>query len=290
MPRNSIRNLGQPAGGAQDGPQTARSGPAPKAPDLPPELQTLLREREALERQMQTLTGGTATGTSDPADRRYPITPMAKRRADDAAWMERRDQRPDSSAEPDPMRRLSQLRTAGRQLNDLMQDPPERTGQRALQALQDRAMPNRTSLRQLPEAGRALMDIDDRGQDRLDRPTNRLSEDRPLPNAPKARDLTPRIPVPKVPELRSLDDRMKNARKRLDVLEGGSGNLDKLRDLARQRMFDRRSESKRDQKRDAARMNRQQDEDTARPRRVLTKDDKRDAARLDRRSSGRMQE
>lgn len=287
MPRNSIRNLGQPAGGAPPDPQTRGSAPAP---DLPPELQTLLREREALERQMQTLTGGTATGSSDPADRRYPITSMAERRADDNAWMARRDQRPGNTAEPDPMQRLSQLQAAGRPLIDLMQDPPERTGQRALRGLQDRVMPNRTSLRQLPEAGRALMDVADRGQDRLDRPTNRLSEERPLPNDPKTRDLTPRIPVPEVPALRSLDDRMKNARKRLDVLEGGSGNLDKLRDLARQRMFDRRSETKRDEKRDAARMNRRQDDDTARPRRKQTNDDKRDAARLDRRGSGRTQE
>lgn len=254
---------------------------------MPEELQTLLREREVLERQMQALTGGTAAGSSTPGDRRYPIASMAERRAADNAWMARRDQRSDSTSEPDPMQRLSRLQTAGRQLSDLLDDPPERTGQRALLGLQDRVMPNRTSLRQLPEAGRALMAMPDRAQDRLDRRVDRLSEDRPLPNDPAERDVTPRIPVP---ELRSLDDRMKNARKRLDVLEGGSGNLDKLRDLARQRMFDRRSESARDDKRDAARMNRRQEDDSARPRRTQTNDDKRDAARLDRRSSGRVQE
>lgn len=291
MPRNSIRNLGQTGGREVPSPQTAAAAPQLEPTEMPEELQTLLRERNTLERQMQALTNGTATQSSDSEDRRYPIASMAQRRAEDGAWMARRDDpRTPQTGQDDPTQRLSRLRSVGQELKDVLQDPPERTGQRALQGLQDKLVPERTSQRQLPLPGRGLMDIADRGRRLLDRRIDRLSEERPLPNDPDQRDFAPRIPVPKTPELKSLDDRLSRARKRLDILEGGSGNLDRLRDIARERLLDRRGESERDDKRDAARRKKRQDDQAGQSRPTQTNDDKRDAARLDRRGSGKGQE
>ncbi len=83
---------------AATNPVAARVAPgmttAPSADDLlrvAPGLQPLIRERATLERRMSQLAGGTV------ADPRYPVTPMAERRAELAQWAAPRDRRREDS-------------------------------------------------------------------------------------------------------------------------------------------------------------------------------------------------
>lgn len=260
---------------------------------MPEELQELLQERASLEQKMQALTGGTATADTEAGHRRYPITTMRARRAEDGAWMAKRDRRPERRAQtedrvfdrpgadadpapstsrrdrrleqspiPDVADRTAEIRAVGRDLRalrDAAQDPPERTGQRILQK---GTVPERSSLRQLAEAGRQVSGLSDEGGRLASRRLDRTSALRTLHNDPGQRNFAPHMPTPQEPQLRGLDERLSGARKRLDILQGGSGNLDRLRDVARQRLVDRRRETDRDAKRDAARLDRR---NTGRP-------------------------
>lgn len=272
MPRNSLRNMGAPA--------PASAPPSP--PPLPDEVQSLLAERQALEARMSALTGGGAAGGD--ATNRFPVTPLTQRRAADDAWARRRDAHQPSPPPPSP-----QQPEIGRQLSDLAADPAlaERTGQRALQDRAGRfAQDIPPGLRD--RLGRFGEDTPPALRERVDRLTDTMPppmrlldpaplkekpvglRDRPLRNDPDLRDFAPNIPVPKEPMLRALKDRFSGPAKRLDVLTGGSGDLDQLRQTAGDRMKARREEERREARqaarRKAAREDRKRENNRARKR------------------------
>lgn len=299
MPRNSLRNLGTAQPTAAQ-PTTAPAQPAALPADLPPELQELMQEREALEARMAALTGGTANaGSARPGampsggdqGRRFPVTALGDRRAQDAQWARRRENRRDTARgelaelvrDPVPALRERLLPDGA---EEAFRDPPERTGQRALRDVADRmrapiADPIDAAMDVLPlREGPALRDPFSSRDDpprlrreettRRDRPTQQ--ESLPL------REITPRLPEPpfaepRVPALTNLDDRLSGARRKLDILKGGSGDLDELRKKAQQRARERRAETDRDRRRDQARTSNARD----------TRDEKRDNDRLENR-------
>lgn len=72
-------------------PSTLPPAAAPPAlAEVSPRLAELVREREALERQIQSL------GAAPAADARYAVTPLAQRRAEFARWSGARDQQRDA--------------------------------------------------------------------------------------------------------------------------------------------------------------------------------------------------
>ncbi len=256
MPRNSLRNIGA----------AAPASIPPTPPPLLDEVQSLLTERQALEARMSALTGGSLAG----AESRYPITPLAQRRAGDDAWARRRDDQPSqpsaARAQPDIGRQLRSLTGASANEPELA----ERTGQRALQERAGRfgdAIPPGLSER----LGRFEENTPTALGDRIDRladsmpPPMRLLDPAPLKNRsiglrerhlrndPALRDFAAKIPVPKEPMLREIKDRFTGPAKRLDILTGGSGDLDQLRQTAGKRMKARRDEERREARQTARR-------------------------------------
>lgn len=272
MPRNTIRNLGSvdqpgfsgrspsPSPPSSQLPSSARlpSSPGPSSspsPELPPELERLLAERQVLEERMGQLVGGPASAESaenSGAGPRFPVTPLSLRRLEDAAWADQRD-RLDRSLDDDGLGQV-RSRTPDR-LVDTLSDLVPRTGQRSLQPtgreLVDRWRPDPGDRGEARSRGLSLGD---------------------LPNDPQFRDFEP--PLRQLPsaELRSLDDTLSEARRRLDILRGGSGDLDQLRRRATERLRARRQEDRRDARRARHRDSR--------------RDAERDQARLDRRMRG----
>ena len=134
MPRNSWTSLLEEEGeGARTG--AAALGPAPESVDLPPEILRLQEERRELEARMRRLTSGpSGPETSEP---RFPVTPLAQRRAADAAWARRRDQGAGKDASASG--RHEGVEAAGRggpgnrrATTPEEPRPPLRTGQRAV--------------------------------------------------------------------------------------------------------------------------------------------------------------
>ncbi|WP_417518900.1 hypothetical protein [Marinobacter sp.] len=237
MARNSLRNLSTRSANA------ATEAPRINAGMLPADLRALLHQREALEARMAALTGR----PMDNGDSRFPITPLSVRRAADDAWAAARDRR---HAPGSPQDELSEggLRQVLQATQTSASEPPQRTGQRAIQDLADR-----TGLRNLRNpATQAESD-----------PLERMMR---LRESPDLRDLTTALPEPRLPERPGALER---ASERLDILRGGSGDLDKLRALALSRRTARFDEA-----RELERHRRPQDPDAGR-----------DAARLDRRGT-----
>lgn len=260
MPRNSLRNL--------DAIDEQPSAPAPgrgvprrdlgDVADLPEALTALLGERRQLEERMAALTGDAgAPTTSDP---RFPVTPLAERRRQDADWAQRRDRVATPFDRPAEPGSTTLDRFVGDAV-DTIAEPPERTGQRVVRA-----------------AGRAFRDPSrprsdpSRRQSDPSRPLSDLSLKR-LANDPDLREFGRDLAEPQLRPLRSLDETLRRARQRLDILEGGSGDLDHLRSTAIGRLADRVDEAARDRRRDDARTDRSR------------RDEERDMARLDRRGS-----
>ena len=251
MARNSLRNL--------DALDEQPSAPAPgrRVPrrdlgditDLPEALTSLLGERRQLEERMAALTGDAgAPTTSDP---RFPVTPLAERRRQDADWARRRDRVATPFDRPAEPGATTLDRLAGAAV-DTIAEPPERTGQRVVRAA------GRAAGRALPDPSRPLSDLS----------LKRLASD------PDLREFGRDLVEPQLRPLKSLDETLRRARQRLDILEGGSGDLDLLRSTAIARLTGRVDEAARDRRRD--------DERTDRSRR---RDEERDMARLDRRGS-----
>jgi hypothetical protein len=270
--RNSLRALAEAPSAAGAAP-----GTAPVA--LPEDLTRLLRDRAALEAQMAALSGGAAPGAG--GDPRFPVTPLSARRAADAEWARRRDAADPAhgikgaveAAASRALRglpgddALGQMREGADRVARARRDPrgalreaglpertrlpertglPERNGLRAVQDALGRAdqppgppgLPPRTGLRDLvsPEGGAAA---------RLDRAlSGRPRTDLTRPELPQVGVPPVAVPALPVPQLRPLPS------DRLDVLRGGSGDLDALRRtaLARRRAKDP------DARRDAARL------------------------------------
>ncbi len=129
MPRNSWTSVLEE--------DESGGGPSPVELDLPPELERLRRERRELEARMDQLTGRTSTPVGDAP--RYPVTPLAQRRTEDARWARRRDDlgitegvrtRPGGHALPADSHRRHM---AGRgEASEVEPSPPLRTQQRAI--------------------------------------------------------------------------------------------------------------------------------------------------------------
>lgn len=131
MPRNSWTSF------LEEEEAGARREPSAVEVDLLPELERLRRERRELEARMDQLTDGTSTPVGDA--RRYPVTPLAQRRTEDAWWARRRDgtgvagdprTRPGGQDLPadSPGRRVTGRGESG----EVEPFPPLRTQQRAL--------------------------------------------------------------------------------------------------------------------------------------------------------------
>jgi len=241
MARNSLRNLNARSSGA------GIAEPKMSAELLPPDLRALLHERQSLETRMATLTGR----PSEAGDSRFPITPLPARRAADDAWAAARDRLRVSGSlqgELDNHRVIQALQA----IQTSASEPPLRTGQRTDQrAIQ--GLVERTGLRNLnnpavqAESG----------------PLERMMR---LRDTPALRDLKTTLPEPRLPD---RPDALDRAAERLDILRGGSGDLDKLRALALARRTARLDEER----------------ELERPARPQDADAGRDSARLDKRGT-----
>jgi len=237
MARNSLRNLNARSS------NTGVEAPTMGADLLPEDLRALLHERQSLEARMATLTGR----PTENGDNRFPITPLTARRAADDAWAAARDQPRGTGILQDKLdddRVTQALHT----IQTGTSEPAQRTGQRAIQSLADR-----TGLRNLNNS--AVLNESD--------PLERMMR---LRDTPALRDLGKALPEPRLPERPGALDR---AAERLDILRGGSGDLDTLRALALSRRTARF-----DEERGLERHRRPRDADAGR-----------DAARLDRRGT-----
>ncbi|MEH6354914.1 MAG: hypothetical protein V7760_02660 [Marinobacter sp.] len=237
MARNSLRNLNARGSNADAG------APEMSADLLPADLRALLHQRESLEARMTTLTGR----QSETGDIRFPITPLTARRAADDAWAAARDR---LRAPTMPQYKLDDgsVAQALQTIQTGDSEPAQRTGQRAIQG-----MAGRTGLRNLNNPA-GLTDSD---------PLERMMR---LRDTPALRDLEKALPEPRLPERPGA---LSRAAERLDILRGGSGDLDKLRALALSRRTARF-----DEERGLERHRRPRDADAGR-----------DAARLDRRGT-----
>lgn len=237
MARNSLRNLNARNSNA------GTTAPEMSADQLPADLRALLHQRQSLEARMATLTGR----PTENGDNRFPITPLSARRTADDAWAAARDRlRVPGAPQGDPNDgRITQALNA---TQTSVSEPPERTGQRAVQGLADR-----TGLRNLKNPA-ALTESD---------PLERMMR---LRDTPPLRDMTTTLPEPRLPDRPGALDR---AAERLDILRGGSGDLDTLRALALSRRTARFDEER----------------GLERPARPRDADAGRDAARLDRRGT-----
>jgi hypothetical protein len=237
MARNSLRNL-----------NARRSNAGAEAPEmsaelLPADLRALLHERQSLEARMATLTGR----PTENGDNRFPITPLPVRRAADDAWAATRD-RLRTPVVPRHELDSGRFTQSLEAVQTGASSPPERTGQKAIQGLAER-----TGLRNLSEpTGLAEPD-----------PLEQMMR---LRDTPALRDLKTTLPEPRLPERPGALER---AAERLDILRGGSGDLDTLRALALSRRMARFEEERL----------------LERPARTRDADAGRDAARLDRRST-----
>lgn len=134
MPRNSWTSLLEEEGeGARTG--AAGLGPAPEPVDLPPEIRRLQEERRELEARMRRLTRGPSG--PERSERRFPVTPLAQRRAADAAWARRRDRgagRDASASGRDEGVEATGRGSPGDRRRTTLEEPrpPFRTGQRAV--------------------------------------------------------------------------------------------------------------------------------------------------------------
>jgi|GEM_PF-3019490 len=260
MARKSLSSALAGAGGA------AQDGAAPAPVTLPGEVQDLLREREALEARMLSLTGGGAEqgagagrAASSAPDPRYPVVALAERRAADALWARGRDEGREDDAPPPRPRVAGRLRSG---LDTLRETAVERAKPAMRSGLRDLfAAPEAPALRAMPDApplrGLALPDP--------------LNDALHMRNDPSRRTLGTDLPVPRLRPLAELAERGARVADRLDTLRGGSGDLDALRETARARRRDRRAEERpkaprknddtdRDRRRDDARLNRKKGE------------------------------
>ena len=266
MPRNSLRNVVRP-NAAPTVPRTpAQTLPSSAMPEMPQDVQDLLAERQVLEARMAELTGGPASGGGVDA-RRFPVTPLSQRRAEDGAWARSRDGRISERGGSAPSGANASQPGQG------ARDPllPERTGQRALtdrvgrfsQALEpalrdlDRvsASPNDGdplgALGSIPPT-LPLRNLDTAIPKRLKDKSPELRE-KPLRGDPNLRDFAPPLPGPAEPMLRALKARDAPDLRKLDILRGGSGDLDTLRQTAFERMKARRDEQRREDRKRARR-------------------------------------
>jgi hypothetical protein len=242
MARNSLRNLN--AGNSNAGANGSAGAPEMSPDLLPQDLRALMQQRESLEARMATLTGARP---AESGDSRFPVTPLPARRAADDAWAAARDRLLIPGLPQDNLD-SSGVTQAVRALQTRASEPPERTGQHAIQGLEDR-----TGLRNLNNSA-VLTESD---------PLERMMR---LREPPALRDLKTALPEPRLPERPGALDR---AAERLDILRGGSGDLDTLRALALSRRAARFDEA-----RGLERHRRPQDADAGR-----------DADRLNRRST-----
>jgi hypothetical protein len=139
MPRNSWRSL-------------VDADVVPVEPVLPPELIALQAERAALGARMARLTGHAPEENGDDASRRFPVTPLAVRRAADEAWARSRD-RPAGTAVAHPaLRPLAGRATesAGATPGTEEREPAARTGQRLIRAPLERALAGPPGVRPPP--------------------------------------------------------------------------------------------------------------------------------------------
>lgn len=258
MPRNTLRHLDALAGVAGQRP-SERQGRAEGAA-FPAELHALLNERRQLEHRMTALTGGGGQESNPSADRRFPVTPLDQRRRLDAEWARRRNQATDTLR-----------RTVDEAVGDLgsralqeLSGPPERSGQRAIHGPLERSGQRQTLSPGHQEVQRIRQTLGESVRSSSDLDLDRLNDD------PGLRDFGREFPELPTRELRSVDDLMRTADEKLDILKGGSGDLGRLREVAVERLGVRRQEQQRDAQRDARRSDRRQ-----------SVDDDRDMARLD---------
>jgi hypothetical protein len=215
---------------------------------------------------MTSLTGGGGQGSGPSADRRFPVTPLDQRRRLDAEWARRRDQATNTLRESVD----DAIGDGGSRLLQELTGSPERSGQRAIHG-----PPERSGQRQLQLPGsQQMQNLRSRFNEPL-RSAGDLNLDR-LANDPDMRDFGREVPRLPTRELQSMDDRLQQARERLDILKGGSGDLDRLREVAMERLGARRQEQRRNEQRDEQR-------DARRRNRRQSDDQERDRSRLDRR-------
>lgn len=210
MVRNSLRNL--TASAPPKGSASTLAIPVPQANNtqLPADVRQLLEEREKLQSKMASLTGQ----QTNSAATRFPITSLSKRRMDDEVWAKKRD---DSAI----LKTLNDGQAPS--LASLYQadnaEPPERSGQRALGLLTERT------------------GLSDRLEPKLRQPA--LPE---LTNLAKKKPLETLRSINKTPPMGETSHALSHAARRLDLLQGGSGDLDKLRALALSRHLVRRKQ------------------------------------------------
>lgn len=209
MARNSLRNLtsgAPPNGGAHP---LATPVSQTDNTQLPADVRQLLEDREKLQSKMASLTGQQTNSVAT----RFPITPLSKRRMDDEVWAKNRDKSATLKALNDdqpPLVGLYQTDNA---------EPPERSGQRALGLLTER-----TGLR-------------DRLEPKLRQPA--LPE---LTNLAKKKPLETLHSLNKTSPIGETGHALSHAARRLDLMQGGSGDLDKLRALALSRHLERKQQ------------------------------------------------
>lgn len=135
MPRNSWTSLLEEGSFAGRSPASHPGSP----PDtlLPQEVRRLQAQRRELEERMDRLTGRSTE--PEARDRRFPVTPLAQRRAADDAWARRRDASWNPFSGGEGSQRSMAERVGGRLASDsgLMGEveeplPALRTGQRAI--------------------------------------------------------------------------------------------------------------------------------------------------------------
>lgn len=210
MARNSLRNL--TSGAPPNGGEHPLATPVSQTDNtqLPADIRQLLEDREKLQSKMASLTGQQTNSVTT----RFPITPLSKRRMDDEVWAKKRDdsvilKTPNDGQIPS-LANLSQADNV---------EPPERSGQRALGLLTER-----TGLR-------------DRLEPKLRQPA--LPE---LTNLAKKKPLETLRSLNKTSPMGETSHALSHAAQRLDLLQGGSGDLDKLRALALSRHLVRRKQ------------------------------------------------
>lgn len=236
MPRNTVQHLSNIAGErlSNTAEATAYTSGAPALlPEeaLPPELQRLVAERRVLEAKMDSLIGHPADAADRATNRRFPVTPLGERRRLDAAWAQRRDR---AASIGTPVARSGQRTTS---------DPPSRSGLREFVGFDVKEFERRRA-----EIGDKRSAISAPMLDRFS--TN--GQPGKLEIRESGRALRPPIERP----LPSVDDQMKKANRRLDILSGGSGDLNRLRAIAIARLQARRREQRSDDLRDAKRLDR----------------------------------
>lgn len=241
MPRNTIHQLAALAGRPSNRPDSLPEHA------LPADVQRLLAERRQLASRMGSLIGEPDRGADTVTDRRFPVTPLDERRRLDARWADHRD-RVITAA------RSSVGDIVTRKLRDLV-EPATRSGQRAINGPRERSGQRRYLGFELDELRPRLPNVVEPPVPTADLTLDRLRSN-PRLTEPEMKEFGRALRTFPDPKIRSLSDRMQRVERRLDLWHGGSGDLNRLRTLALERLRDRRREQRDDAARDAFRLDR----------------------------------